>query len=189
MSDITDFLATRRSVTARNMTDPGPDDATLKRIITAGMRVPDHGKMGPWRFIVIKGDARVKFGDILADAYKKTDPEAFDELLEVERERFQRSPIVIAVTSRITPGHKIPEWEQELSSGAACMNLLNASHAEGFAAQWLTEWPAYNDDVAAGLGLQENERIAGFVYIGTPKEPPTERGRPEYEERVTEWQG
>ncbi len=187
MTEIIDFLLTRRSVTARNLIDPGPGEGDLKKILGAAHRVPDHGKIGPWRFIVIQGDARAKFGDVLADAYKKENPDAFDELLEVERERFQRAPIVVTVTSRVVKEHKIPEWEQALSSGAACMNMLNASHALGYAAQWITEWPAYNDDVAAALGLADNERIAGFIYIGSPAEPPTERGRPEIDDIVSEW--
>ena len=187
MSEIIDFLLTRRSVTARNMTEPGPSADELDNILRAGMRVPDHGRLGPWRFIVIKGDARAAFGDVLGEAFKKENPDAFEELIEVERERFQRAPVVIAVVSRVIKEHKIPEWEQTLSSGAACVNMLNAAHAIGYAAQWLTEWPAYNADVAAALGLAEHERIAGFVYVGTPKEPPTERQRAEYEAVVSEW--
>ena len=187
MSEIIDFLLTRRSVTARNMTEPGPSADELDKILRAGMRVPDHGRLGPWRFIVIKGDARAAFGDVLGEAFKKENPDAFGELIEVERERFQRAPVVIAVASRSIKEHKIPEWEQTLSSGAACINMLNAAHAIGYAAQWLTEWPAYNADVAAALGLAENERVAGFVYVGTPKEPPTERQRAAYEAVVSEW--
>ena len=187
MTEIIDFLLTRRSVTARNMTEPGPGDEQLHTILRAAHRVPDHGKLGPWRFIVLKGDARAEFGEVLGAAFVKANPDAFDELIEVEKERFQRAPVVVVVTSRLTPGHKIPEWEQTLSSGAACMNMLNAAHALGFAAQWITEWPAYNDDVAAALGVGEHERIAGFVYIGTAAEPPDERTRPEIGDIVTEW--
>ena len=131
MTEIIDFLMTRRSVTARNLGDPGPSDDELDSILKTGMRVPDHGKLGPWRFVVIKGAARGAFGDVLAHAFRKENPDAFDELVEVERERFQRAPVIVAVTSRITPEHKIPEWEQTLSSGAVCMNMLNAAHAIG----------------------------------------------------------
>jgi nitroreductase len=189
MNQIIDFLTQRRSVTARNLVDPGPNDSELEKILAAGIRVPDHGRLGPWQFIVIKGDARAKFGEVLANAFEKANDDSFDELLEVERERFMRAPVVVTVTSRVVKEHKIPEWEQELSSGAACMNMLNAAHAMGFTAQWLTEWPAYNDDVAAALGLGENERIAGFVYIGSPAEPPTERKRAALEDIVSEWTG
>ncbi len=187
MTEIIDFLLTRRSVTARNLTEPGPSDAELDKILRAAHRVPDHGKLGPWRFIILRGDARVAFGEVLGAAYQAENPDAFDELIEVEKERFQRAPVIVTVTSRSTPEHKIPEWEQTLSSGAACMNMLNAAHALGLAAQWITEWPAYNADVAAALGVGENERIAGFIYIGSPAEPPDERTRPEIDDIVTEW--
>ncbi len=189
MTEIIDFLLTRRSVTARNLTEPGPSEAQLDMILRAAHRVPDHGKLGPWRFIILKGNARAEFGEILGAAYKKENPDAFDELIEVEKERFQRAPVIVAVTSRITPEHKIPEWEQTLSSGAACMNMLNAAHALGLAAQWITEWPAYNDDVAKALGVGEKERIVGFIYIGTAAQPPDERTRPEISDIVTEWTG
>ncbi len=189
MTEIIDFLLTRRSVTARNLTEPGPSKEQLDMILRAAHRVPDHGKLGPWRFIILKGHARAEFGEILGAAYKKENPDAFDELIEVEKERFQRAPVIVAVTSRITPEHKIPEWEQTLSSGAACMNMLNAAHALGLAAQWITEWPAYNDDVAKALGVGEKERIAGFIYIGTAAQPPDERTRPEISDIVTEWTG
>ncbi len=189
MTEIIDFLLNRRSVTARNLTEPGPSDEQLDQILRAAHRVPDHGKLGPWRFIILKGDSRAKFGEILGAAYQKENPEAFEELIEVEKERFQRAPVIVAVTSRITPEHKIPEWEQTLSSGAACMNMLNAAHAIGLAAQWITEWPAYNDDVAKALGVGQEERIAGFIYIGTAVQPPDERTRPEIGDIVTEWTG
>ncbi len=189
MTEIIDFLLTRRSVTARNLTEPGPSAEQLDMILRAAHRVPDHGKLGPWRFIILKGNARAAFGEILGAAYKKENPDAFDELIEVEKERFQRAPVIVAVTSRITPEHKIPEWEQTLSSGAACMNMLNAAHALGLAAQWITEWPAYNDDVAKALGVGAKERIAGFIYIGTAAQPPDERTRPEISDIVTEWTG
>ncbi len=189
MTEIIDFLLTRRSVTARNLTEPGPSAEQLDLILRAAVRVPDHGKLGPWRFIILKGDARAEFGEVLGAAYRKANPDAFDELVEVEKERFQRAPVVVAVTSRITPEHKIPEWEQTLSSGAACMNMLNAAHALGLAAQWITEWPAYNADVAEALGVGERERVGGFVYIGTAAQPPDERTRPEIGDIVTEWTG
>ena len=187
MTEIIDFLLNRRSVVARNITDPGPDDAELERILRAAIRVPDHGKLGPWRVILLRGEARVQFGEVLGAAFKKANPDAFDELVEVERERFQRAPVVAAVVSRARAGQKVPVWEQQLSSGAVCLNMLNAAHAMGYVAQWLTEWPAYNDDVASALGLGESERIAGFVYIGSTATPPEERKRPELDDIVSEW--
>lgn len=187
MSEILDFLLKRRSVVVRNLGEPGPSEDELTTMLQAAIRVPDHGRLGPWRFIVIRGENRTAFGKILGAAYRKANPDAIDELVEVEEERFERAPVVIAVASRVVKEHKIPEWEQILSSGAACQNLLNAAHAAGYAAQWITEWPAYNPDVAAGLGLGEDERVAGFVYIGTPKEPPEERKRAALEDVVSEW--
>lgn len=185
--EILDFLLVRRSVVVRNLTDPGPDDGTLKTILRAAIRVPDHGRLSPWRFVVIKGDNRTSFGKILGEAFRKANDDAFDELVEVEEERFERAPVVVAVISQVVKEHKIPEWEQILSSGAACQNILHAAHASGFAAQWITEWPAYDANVQKALGLGENDRIAGFVYIGSPTEPPTERQRAELEDVYSEW--
>lgn len=187
MSEILDFLLARRSVLVRNLTEPGPTDQELETILRAAMRVPDHGRLTPWRFIVIKGENRAAFGKVLGEAYRKANPDAIDELIEVESERFLRAPVVVAVASHVTKGHKIPEWEQILSSGAACQNMLHAAHASGYAAQWITEWPAYDRNVRAALGLGEDDRISGFVYIGSPKEPPTDRERPEYGNIVSEW--
>jgi nitroreductase len=188
-TEFVDFLLRRRSVTTRMMAEPGPSDTELEQILRAGMRVPDHGRLTPWRFIVIRGDARAKMGEVLGEAYRKTHPDCIEEQVEIERERFGRAPLVVAVVSHTNPAHKIPEWEQILSSGAACQNMLTAALAMGFAAQWITEWPAYNDDVKRALGLQPADRIAGFLYLGTMTEPPTERQRPEYGDIVSEWTG
>ncbi len=182
-----DLLLTRRSVTAKAMTVPGPDDATLKTILEAGIRVPDHGKLGPWRFVLIRGEARAKLGEVLVDAFKKANPAAEHATLDYERNRFMRAPVVVTVVSRLTPGHKIPEWEQLLSAGAVCQNMLVAAHAAGFVAQWLTEWYGYDDNVAKALGLGANERVAGFIYIASPVEPPKERVRPTLDDVVSEW--
>lgn len=187
MSEVLDFLLKRRSVVARNLTEPGPGDEELQTILRASMRVPDHGRLTPWRFIVIKGDNRTRFGKILGEAFRQANDDAIDELVEVEEERFERAPVVVAVISRVTKGHKIPEWEQLLSSGAACQNMLHAAHASGYAAQWITEWPAYDANVHKALGLEGGDQVAGFVYIGTAKEPPTERIRPEFDDVVSEW--
>ena len=189
MNETIEFLLKRRSITVRNMVGPGPSDDDLETILRAGIRVPDHGKIGPWRFILLKGDSRIRFSDRVAEAYRKANPDAIEEQVEIEHERFQRAPVVIAVVSRTIASHKIPVWEQQLSSGAACMNMLNAAQALGYAAQWITEWPAYNDDVAAALGLAENERVAGFVYLGSVANPPEERDRPDLGDIVSEWGG
>lgn len=184
------LLLTRRSVKARLLAEPGPDDRQLETLLRAATRVPDHGKLAPWRFLVVRGGARARLGEAAAAALRAEEPEAPAERFRVERERFLRAPVVVAVVSRAQPDHpKIPEWEQILSSGAACQNLLLAAHAAGFGAQWLTEWPAYHRRVREALGLSPTERLSGFVYIGTPAEAPGERQRPELSEVAEEWSG
>jgi len=128
-------------------------------------------------------------GDILGEAFQKANPDCIEEQVEIEKERFLRAPLVIAVISTTNPEHKIPEWEQILSSGAACQNMLTSALSMGYAAQWITEWYAYNDDVKAALGLDAADRIAGFLYLGTRTEDPTDRARPEYGDIVSEWTG
>jgi len=182
-----DFLRTRRSVVVRDMAPggPGPDD--LVAILEAGLRVPDHGKLGPWRFIVFEGAARAAFGAVLEEAYVASGMPDEDDRREFERQRFTRAGTVVAVVSTVTPGIKIPEWEQVLSAGAACQNMLTAATALGYAAQWLTEWYAYDDNVRRALELGENERIAGFLYFGAVAEKPKQRVRPALEDKVTRW--
>lgn len=173
----------------RDMIGPGPNDAEIEKIMRAGMRVPDHGRLTPWRFIVVRGEARGKLGKILGEAFRKANPGCIDEQVEIEEERFLRAPVVIAVVSHTNPEHKIPEWEQILSSGAACQTMLISALSMGFAAQWITEWYAYNDDVKQALGVAPEDRIAGFLYLGSMQEAPTDRARPEYENIVSEWTG
>lgn len=182
-----DFLLSRRSILARMMDGPGPDDADLRKILEAGMRVPDHGRLTPWRFIVIRGEAREKLGEVLAQTFKKSNPDAIEEQVEIERERFTRAPVVVAVTSRVVKEHKIPEWEQVLSSGAACQTMLIAALSMGYAAQWITEWYAYDPDVKKALGIEPDDGIAGYLYLGNEATEPAERARPEYDDIVSEW--
>ena len=182
-----EFLLSRRSTVALMMDGPGPDDADLRKILEAGMRVPDHGRLTPWRFIVIRGDARNTIGDVIAASYKKNNPDAIEEQVEMERERLTRAPVVVAVLSKVRKGHKVPEREQVLSSGAACQTMLIAAQAMGFAAQWLTEWYAYDADVKAAVGADADDEIAGFVYFGNETGEAKERGRPEYDDIVSEW--
>ena len=189
MSDTSDFLLSRRYSVVRDMANPGPTDEDLEKILSAGMRVPDHGRLTPWRFIVIRGDARDKMGKVLGEAFRLANPDCIDEQVEIENERFARAPIIIAVVSRTVPEHKIPEWEQVLSSGAACQNLLTSALGMGYAAQWITEWCAYDDHVKGALGLKASDRISGFLYLGTRTEEPTDRQRPEYDDIVSEWTG
>ena len=186
-SPITEALLTRRSVLAKDMKGPGPSEEELNTILSAAHRVPDHGKIGPWRFIIFQNEARSEFGRHLADIFANDNPDASEKLIEFERDRFNRAPLVLAVVSSPDVEHKVPVWEQELSAGAACQNILLAANAMGYGAQWLTEWYAYNADVNAALGLEKHERIAGFIYVGSFENPPSERNRPSLEDRVEHW--
>lgn len=183
-----DHLLTRRSVSANALEEPGPDEAELAKILTAAARVPDHKKLVPWRFVLFQDDAREAFGRVLAEVCQaeESDPGTFR--LENEAKRFLRAPLVIAVISRVTENPAAPEWEQTLSAGAACQNLIVAATALGYGAQWITEWCAYSEGVRKALKLADNERVAGFVYIGTAKEKPEERERPALADIVTAWQ-
>ena len=180
-------LHTRRSVLANTMCEPGPNAEQIADILKAAHRVPDHGKIGPWRFIVFQGEQRTHFGQLLSKRFAEREPATTDKLLGFEAFRFLRAPVVIGVTSNPDRNHKVPVWEQELSAGAACQNILLAAQALGFSAQWLTEWYAFDGHINAQLGLNEGERVAGFIYIGTASEAPSERVRPELNERVVYW--
>lgn len=181
------MLLTRRSVVANNLGEPGPSAQQLRQILTAGARAPDHKKLCPWRFILFEGEARAAFGDVLARACARAEPDAGPTRLETEANRFMRAPVVIAVISRIIDKPGVPEWEQILSAGAVCQNLLHAANALGFSAQWITEWYAFDARVCAALGLEDSERVAGFVYIGTASEAPGERDRPDLDQIVSHW--
>ncbi|HZD91997.1 MAG TPA: nitroreductase [Pseudolabrys sp.] len=185
MADALELLKTRRSVKPMELNGPAPSAAELDTLLTIASRVPDHGKLKPWRFIVFEGEAREAAGGIIADVFRAKHPEATADQIDFERKRLSRAPLVIAVVSRATPHVKIPEWEQQLSAGAAAMNLVTAAHAMGFAASWITEWYAYDRDVLGKLGLGDNERIAGFVHIGHPQRPPEDRDRPPLSDIVT----
>lgn len=183
-----DLLYRRRSVMANDLCEPGPDKDQIEMILRAAHRVPDHGKIGPWRFILFTGDARRDFGNVLADIARKNNPEITEKLLNFEQERFTRAPLVIAVISSVDAEHpKIPRWEQELSVGAACQNILLAASALDFGAQWLTEWYTYDETVHDALGLKANEKPAGFIYIGRFLNKPDERVRPDLLERISYW--
>jgi nitroreductase len=184
---IIDHLLTRRSVSANSLGEPGPNEGELRQILTAASRVPDHKKLVPWRFVLFQGTAREAFGRVLAEtcSAEESDPGQFR--LETEMNRFLRAPVVIAVISRVVENKAAPEWEQILSAGAACQNLVIAATAFGFGTQWITEWYAYSDPVRRALGLAGNERVAGFVYIGTAKEKPDERERPALADIVSAW--
>jgi len=179
-----DLLLSRRSGSAKAMTGPGPDAAQLKQILSAAIRVPDHGKLAPWRFIIFEGDGRARMGDILAGAVM-SERDASPERAETERGRFLRAPLVIGVVSRVREGFVIPAWEQQLSAGAACMNILIAATSLGFVANLITEWCAYHPRVLERIGLKQGERIAGFIYIGQSTVPVEDRRRPDLDPLVT----
>ncbi len=173
-----DLLRNRRSVLAKNMSQPGPDASGLNLILEAGIRVPDHGKIGPWRIKVLDKVAQAMLGDLFAVHFASRYPNVSGKRIELERLRPQKAPILIVVSSNLNSEHSVPEVEQLLSCGAVCMNLLNASEALGYAAQWLTGWPAYDDSIKQALGIPIDQHIVGFIYIGTATKPAAERDRP-----------
>jgi len=185
MPDALDLLKTRRSVKPMELGGPGPSPAEIETLLTIAARVPDHGKLAPWRFILFEGEARLAAGKTIAAVFRADHADATPEQIDFERKRLARAPLVIAVVSRAGPHVKIPEWEQQLSAGAASMSLVMAAHAMGYAASWITEWYAYDRRVLDALGLAPNERIAGFVHIGRPAKPPEERDRPKLADIVT----
>jgi nitroreductase len=178
-------LLQRRSVVAKNLGEPGPSAAELDMILKAGLRVPDHGKIGPWRLQVLDKPAQAALGEVFCRLYAAANPDARQDYIQAERERPARAPVLIVVSSRVQRAHKIPEIEQLLSCGAVCQNLLNAATLLGFAAQWLTEWPAYDEGVKAALGVPSDQHIIGFVSVGTAIEPPQERPRPAFDDVVS----
>lgn len=187
MNESLTSLQQRRSVPARWLTEPGPSPSEIDTLLTVAARVPDHGKLVPWRFILIEGDGRERLGEELEKAFLADQPGADAEKVAAERGRFAQAPVVIAVVSRVAPHVKIPDWEQVLSAGAVCMNLLNAATALGYGASWLTGWAAYDRRILDALGLAAEERIAGYVHIGTASETPTDRPRPNLADIVTRY--
>jgi nitroreductase len=185
MPDAIELLSTRISHKAVALTAPGPSAAEIDTLLTIACRVPDHGKLTPWRFIVFEGEARLTAGEAIATAFRAKYPDAKPENVEFERKRLAHAPLVIAVVSRAAPHVKIPEWEQVLSAGAAAMNLVLAAHALGYGASWITGWYAYDRGVLDALGLQPHERIAGFIHVGTPSGPAADRLRPPLSEIAT----
>lgn len=180
------LLETRRSARPRDLVAPGPDEAELERLFRIASRIPDHGKLHPWRFVHVPKEARDAFAELLVRAYRVDNPEP--GRLEIEAtERFaHQAPTLVVVLSKPVTPHKIPVWEQQLSCGAACLNLLSGAHAMGYAGGWVTGWAAYSDMVRDAFGATD-ERIAGFIFLGTPSVPPEERVRPELSEIVSVW--
>lgn len=190
MNDTLKLLANRRSAKVGLLAEPGPTPAQLDTILAIAARVPDHKRLVPWRFIVFEGDARGRFGELLAATLASEDKEAPSPVrLETERQRLLRAPVVVAVISRVVETPGAPEIEQVLSCGAAAFNLCLAANAMGYGTCWITEWYSFSKGVAAALGLGPNERVAGFVYIGTEAEKQPDRERPVMDQIVSRWPG
>ena len=190
MNETLQLLSRRRSAKIALLAEPGPSASELETILTIAARVPDHKRLVPWRFIVFEGEARAKFGGVLAETLAQEDKEAPSVVrLETERQRFMRAPLVVAVISRVVETPGAPEIEQVLSCGAAAYNLCLAANAMGYGTCWITEWYACSPGVAAALGLAANERVAGFVYVGTETEKQPDRERPVLGTIVNRWQG
>jgi nitroreductase len=188
-SSVLAFLRSRKSASAKSLGEPGPSPSQLKDILEIAVRVPDHGKLTPWRFVVFEGDARARIGAHFAGRWKELHPEHGEDILNFHRGLLLRAPTVIAVVSRAAPHVKIPEWEQIQSASAVCYNIVLAATAMGLGAQWQTDWIAYDPEVAKHVGLVPPERISGFIYMGTPTAPLEDRPRPDPGVLVTKWGG
>lgn len=183
------LLSTRRSASVKALGEPGPTAEQVNKILKIAVRVPDHGKLQPWRFILFEGDARRKFGEKLAERWKELHPGTSEQSLDVWRKFFLRAPVVIALVSRAAPHPKIPQWEQRLSAGAVGQSILLAATALGLGCQWNTDWAAYDAGIARVMKLEPHERIAGFFYLGTPTEHLDDRPRPDPAALLTRWTG
>ena len=187
MNATLDLLRTRRSVPPAQLAGPGPSPEELDAILAAAARVPDHGKLAPWRFILIDGEGQARIGRTVAEAYRADHPEADDKRLALEAGRLAQAPLEIAVLSRARPRLQNPPWGQVLDAGRAAMNLIVAANALGFRTSWLTEWMAYDRRVLDALGLDPAERLAGFVHVGRAEQVPPDRPRPDLAEIVTRY--
>ncbi|MNM58062.1 putative NAD(P)H nitroreductase YdjA [compost metagenome] len=181
-------LDQRLSVPSRQLGEPAPDADTLLRMLQSAVRVPDHGKLVPYRFLQLRGDARHALGEFLAQRSRQRDPQVAEAAVEKDRLRFSHAPLIVTVIARLQPDHKVPVQEQLLTAGCVCFALLQAAQGAGFGAQWLTAWMAYDAEVSRHLGLVENERIVGFIHIGTPKLDVPDRERPDPATLLQDWQ-
>ena len=182
-----ELLQQRHSAPSRQLGEPAPDDATLRTLLEAAIRVPDHGKLEPFRLVLLRGDAKLRFGERLADIAIRRDADLADSKLEKERRRYTFAPLVVVVISHVHPESKVPAIEQQFAAACVAHNLLLGTYALGFGAQWLTGWAAYDRDAAAILGLKDNEHVAGFIHIGTPDIDIPDRDRPLLDDLVTTW--
>jgi len=185
-SSLLAYLESRRSTRPRDLVAPGPDAGQLRRILAVAMRTPDHGKLHPWRFVHVAPGRREAFADLLERAWRADNPDPREAHVEAARRFAHQAPTLVVALSRPQPGHKIPVWEQELSCGAACMNLLHAAAALGFGGGWVTGWAAYSPIVRDAFG-GPGERIAGFLFLGTSGAPLAERARPAIDDVVQQW--
>jgi nitroreductase len=180
------LLATRRSGKPRDLVAPGPSPGELAQAIAIATRTPDHGKLAPWRFVTVRSHQRDRLSRLICDAYRAERPQASEAEVAGMDQFARQAPALVVVLSSPDTASKIPLWEQELSAGAACMNLLHAVHAQGYAGGWLTGWPAFSDTVRDAFG-QAPERIAGFIFVGTPSRPLDERPRGDLKRAVSDW--
>ncbi|MEO8002785.1 MAG: nitroreductase [Arenimonas sp.] len=180
------MLDQRRSTPSRTLHGPGPNSEEVQQMLTSALRVPDHGKLAPWRFLKIQGDSRLALGELLAKRAIELDANAPDSVIEKDRARFSFAPLIITVIARLTPNHKVPVQEQILSGGAVCFALLQAAQGLGYGAQWLTGWAAYDSKIMKTLGIEENESILGFIHIGNADEVAPERVRPKLQDRLSD---
>ncbi len=185
--DPLEALDARRSVPFMQLEAPGPDDATLLRLLRSAVRVPDHGKRAPFRFVSLRGDARRVFGERLAARHVEVDPDASDAVIDKDRDRYLHAPVIVVAVARLGPDENIPEQERLLSAGCTCFALLQAAQALGYRGCWLTGWAAYDREVARLLGLDTGERVIGFIHLGTPKIDVPERDRPDPAALLSEW--
>jgi len=182
------LLSTRRSGKPRDLIAPGPDDAQLEQILEIAARTPDHGKLAPWRFVIVPADKRARLAEVITTAYRAERPHAARLEIEALEQFATQAPTLVVMLSSPKVDSHIPLWEQQLSAGAAGMNLLHAAHALGFAGGWLTGWAAYSDAVRDAFGA-EPERVAGFLFLGTPAKQLEERPRPDLQKIISNWQG
>lgn len=180
-----DLLLTRRSLSVSKLSEPGPDASELETILRAATRVPDHGKLAPWRIIVVQGERRATLGEAWAQVYASKNPDASAEQIEFERKRPLRAPLMLAVHTRITNLTKIPRWEQVLTGANVCMNALTAANALGYYTAWISEWVSYDTDAKVALGIPADDEVIGYLYIGSGQVQPEERPRPTLEEVVS----
>lgn len=186
-SSVLNLLHSRKSASVKAMTEPGPTKAELQEILTCAVRVPDHGKLTPWRFILFEGAARAEFGKVMRKRWTALNPAHGEDMLAFVEKMLLRAPTVLIVVSTAAPHPKIPVWEQQLSAAAVCQTMLIAAAAIGVGCQWNTDWIAYDDEITRAMGLKPPEKVAGVIYLGTPEAPLEDRPRPDPMALITRW--